>query len=157
METPQKDYQKLARLSRQVAWGIGTIILVLLGCLTYSFLRFNENKVPENMAWCGVVDEALSDNAALGKSLFISNCAICHSKNMKETLTGPPLGGSFEAWKYDTIAYFTFIRDSQRSIKNKHPRALKTWRAYRPTFMTSFPDLTDQELYAILAYIDAKK
>lgn len=91
----------------------------------------------------------------LGKTLFRNYCATCHNKNMKDDLTGPALSGVTERWKnYPNEDLFKFIRNSQEMIKSGHPRALKLWKEWKPTFMNSFEDLTDEEIVAIIAYIE---
>lgn len=88
-----------------------------------------------------------------GKALFTANCASCHAKNMKSALTGPPLGGVEAKWDSKENLY-AWIRNSQAMIKQGHPRALEVWNQYKPTVMTAFPALTDDEIASILVYID---
>ena len=52
----------------------------------------------------------------LGKTLFTTNCASCHAKNMKDKLTGPPLGKAIELWGGDMKALYSWVRNSQASI-----------------------------------------
>lgn len=96
-------------------------------------------------------DQAAIDN---GKTLFRNNCASCHNKNMKDNLTGPALGGVEERWasypKEDLVAW---IHNSQALIGAGHPRAVELWNQFKPTAMTSFPNLTEAEVDNILAYI----
>jgi mono/diheme cytochrome c family protein len=88
-----------------------------------------------------------------GKTLFSNNCASCHAKNMKTALTGPALGGAEANW--DTKAnLYEWIRNSQGMIKKGHPRAVELWNQYKPTVMSAFPKLTDDEIASILLYID---
>ncbi len=88
-----------------------------------------------------------------GKTLFTANCASCHAKNMKSALTGPALGGVEAKWDTKENLY-AWIRNSQAMIKTGHPRAVEVWNQYKPTVMTSFPALTDDDLASILVYID---
>lgn len=91
----------------------------------------------------------------IGKTLFKSNCAQCHAKNMKSAATGPALGGVEERWAdYPLTDLYAWIRNSQAMInQEKHPRAVELWNQYKPTVMTAYPDMTDDDVASILAYI----
>jgi mono/diheme cytochrome c family protein len=91
--------------------------------------------------------------ADAGKALFTANCASCHAKNMKTALTGPALGGAEAKWDSKANLY-AWIRNSQAMIKKGHPRALEVWNQYKPTVMTAFPTLKDDEIASMLLYID---
>ncbi len=88
-----------------------------------------------------------------GKTLFTTNCASCHAKDMKSALTGPALGGSEAMWDTKENLY-AWIRNSQGMIQSGHPRAVELWNKYKPTVMTAFPALTDDDIASILLYID---
>ena len=89
----------------------------------------------------------------IGKDLFKNYCAQCHAKNMKSNLTGPALGGVRERWESQEDLY-AWIRNSQAMIQAGHPRAVELWNQWKPTQMTAFPDLTDDEIESMLVYID---
>ena len=90
---------------------------------------------------------------AEGKTLFTNNCASCHAKDMKSKLTGPPLAGSPANWDSQENLY-AWVRNSQAVIAKGHPRAVALWNEYKPTVMTSFPALTDDQIGSIFAYVD---
>lgn len=92
-------------------------------------------------------------DAAKGKELFINNCATCHNKNMKDKLTGPPLAGVREKWADDKALYL-WIRNSQASIASGNKNAVAIWNEYKPTVMTAFPNLKDDEIESMLVYIE---
>ena len=74
---------------------------------------------------------------------------------MKADLTGPALGGVTERWKdYPKEDLYSFIRNSQKLIKNGHPRAKVLFDKWEPTIMNDFPSLTDEDIEAILEYIE---
>jgi mono/diheme cytochrome c family protein len=90
-----------------------------------------------------------------GKVLFRNYCASCHAKNMKSALTGPALGGAEERWAdYPREDLYAWIRNSQAMIATGHPRAVELWNEYKPTVMTAWPDLTDEEIESILLYVN---
>ena len=91
--------------------------------------------------------------ADAGKTLFKNYCAQCHSKNMKTAATGPALGGAQERWG-DDEALYAWIRNSQASIAAGQPRAVELWNEYKPTVMTAYPDLTDDEIGSLMAFIN---
>jgi mono/diheme cytochrome c family protein len=95
---------------------------------------------------------AAADMAA-GKTLFANNCASCHAKDMKTKLTGPPLAGAQARWGDDKELY-AWIRNSQASIAKGQPRAVAIWNEYKPTVMSNFAGLKDEEIENLLAYID---
>ena len=90
-----------------------------------------------------------------GKTLFKNFCAACHVKDMKTDLTGPALGGVEERWAdYDRVDLYSWIRNSQSMINDaKHPKAVELWNTYG-TVMTAFPQLTDDNIESLLAYIN---
>lgn len=88
-----------------------------------------------------------------GKTLFRNYCAQCHAKDMKSKLTGPALAGAQERWA-DDEALYRWIRNSQAMISEGHPRAVELWNEWKPTIMTAFPDLTDDQIASTLAYIN---
>jgi mono/diheme cytochrome c family protein len=102
---------------------------------------------------------AISPNASAaasadaGKALFTANCASCHAKNMKTALTGPALAGVEGRWSNQADLY-AWIRNSQAMIKKGNPRAVELWNQYKPTVMTAFPTLTDEEIGSMLLYIN---
>ncbi len=100
-----------------------------------------------------VMPQIHAADIAAGKNLFIANCATCHNKNMKDKLTGPALGGVEDRWGGDTKALYSWVRNSQGAIAVGLPRAVAIWNEYKPTVMTSFPNLKDDEIASLLLYI----
>lgn len=137
---------------------LAALFLVLCAAV---FIQINQSH-KESHFFCGVRsgESALSQHPryARGKELFIDNCACCHNKNMKDNLTGPALGPALKAWvAYPKSDLYRFIRNSQGMIRQRHPRALKVWKEYKPVIMNSFPGLTDEDIEAIVAYIQSSE
>jgi mono/diheme cytochrome c family protein len=89
-----------------------------------------------------------------GANLFKANCATCHNKNMTDMLTGPPMKTGLEEWAaYPEKDLYDWIRNSQALIEKGHPQAIKIWNEYKPVVMTPFPNLKDEEIADILAYV----
>ncbi len=96
-----------------------------------------------------------AQNLDEGKNLFRTNCATCHAKDMKSKLTGPALGGTRERWAdYDEAELYEWIRNSQAMIASGHPKAVEVWNEWKPIIMNPFPNLTDDQIANILAYVD---
>ncbi len=92
-----------------------------------------------------------------GKTLFLNQCASCHNKNMKDDLTGPALGGVEDRWaSYPREELYAWIRNSQSLVSSGHPRATELWNKWKPTVMTPFPAIKDEEIESILLYVKAQ-
>lgn len=133
-------------------------ILVLLICNT-------NNALGDPMAngTCGVVStnseiirkERNNPEISKGKALFKNNCATCHNRNMTDDLTGPALGGVTNRWAdFPKEDLYKWIRNSQKLISEKHPRAVKVSEEWDNAIMNAFPNLKDEEIEAILTYIE---
>ncbi len=80
--------------------------------------------------------------------LFNSLCINCHK--CEGSLIGPPLPGALQRWESKELLY-EYIRNPQAVIaKNAYARNLAN--QYKPYIMTAFPNLTDQEIEAVLNY-----
>lgn len=84
-----------------------------------------------------------------GKKLFNGRCASCHAVDKK--VVGPALAGietrRDEAW------LIKWIRNSSEVIKSGDAYAVKLFNEYNKSVMTAFPDLSDNDIKDILAYI----
>jgi len=94
--------------------------------------------------------DAAKADVAKGKDLFSQNCASCHK--VHADATGPKLVGvnqrRTEAW------LIKWIRNSQSLIKSGDATAVKLYNDWNQVAMNSFPDLSDNDIRSILAYID---
>ncbi|MBL7830750.1 MAG: c-type cytochrome, partial [Saprospiraceae bacterium] len=90
-----------------------------------------------------------------GKDLFKANCASCHNKNMKDDLTGPALGGVEQRWSGKEKLLYSWIKNSQGVIASGDAYAVALYNKYNKSQMSSFPNLKDEDIASILAYIDA--
>ncbi|HSK12860.1 MAG TPA: cytochrome c [Phnomibacter sp.] len=95
-----------------------------------------------------IASEDLAPNET-GKKLFYEKCASCHMVN--KDMTGPALKGAEDRWP-DRKKLYAFIRNSEEVIRNdKYARAL--WLEWNQTLMLPQPDLTDDDIDAILEYV----
>ncbi len=93
-------------------------------------------------------------NAQDGKALFMSKCATCHAGDMKSPGTGPALGGVRERWN-DEAKLHEWIKDNVALTKSGYPKAVEVSKITGTT-MDLFPALKDEEINAILDYVDQK-
>jgi len=91
----------------------------------------------------------------VGKRLWNANsCGSCHNKSMKDDATGPALAGVADRWAdYPPEDLRAWIRNSQSLIATGHPRAVAVWEAWNKATMSSYSNLTDEEIDHLLAYI----
>jgi glucose/arabinose dehydrogenase len=93
----------------------------------------------------------ISTDASLilkGKTLFEQRCSTCH--NFNEDAIGPNLSGLTR--QIETQWIRDFIKNPAAAIDAKDPRAVKLLEKYKSQ-MPGFPDLTDQDLDALLSYL----
>lgn len=69
-------------------------------------------------------------------------------------MTGPALGGVEDRWESQEDLY-AWIRNSQGMIASGNARSVELWNEWKPNVMTSFENLSDEDIANILAYIDA--
>lgn len=87
-----------------------------------------------------------------GKKLFKAKCGSCHAINT--LLTGPALKGvesrvPSREWIYD------WVENSAKVIASGDEYAAKVYAENNNTAMTSFPELSHEDIDAILAYVEA--
>ena len=134
------------------------LLLAALGLLFFSVFFLEDEGIEEKepQIICGVLPPDYTEGTSAGKALFKANCAQCHNKSMKDNLTGPALAGTEERWAdFPRTDLYDWIRNSQKMIADGHPRAAKLWEEGKPTVMTAFPNLSDEDIENILDYIEA--
>ncbi len=86
-----------------------------------------------------------------GESLFKTNCASCH--NPDKDLTGPALRGvdsrvPSKDWLY------SWVKNSASVIASNDPYAIEIYNKYNKAAMTAFPNLSNEEIDAIIDYVN---
>ena len=86
-----------------------------------------------------------------GKALFQANCAACH--NPVKDATGPALKGvsarvPSKEWLYK------WIKNSAALVSSGDKYANEVYNKWNKTAMTAFPALTNEEIDAIIKYVD---
>ncbi len=100
----------------------------------------------------------LSDSSAFaapdGKTLFQSNCASCH--NPLKAATGPALQNIDKSFPSKEWGY-KWIHNSQALVAAGDKDAVAIFEKYNKIAMTAFPQLSNEEIDAILTYVDEFK
>jgi cytochrome c2 len=91
-------------------------------------------------------------DAAKGKTIFSNNCASCHAVT-EEKVLGPGLKGVEQRTPGKEWLY-KWIRNSSAVIASGDAYANQVFNANGKIQMTSFPDLSNEDIDGILAYIE---
>jgi mono/diheme cytochrome c family protein len=130
------------------------LIGVALGGFFISKIPFNSPAQNQQVLYDNVrpkKETILSGRAAIGKTLFMSKCASCHA--LFKDMTGPGLSGAIagERWA-DRSQLYKWIRNPEAFMKtNAYARELKERYG---SIMPAFPNLTDEDIEAIVEYIN---
>lgn len=106
-------------------------------------------------SWNSGVESNRKTQLDLGMQLFKNNCGACHAKNMKAKMTGPALAGVEQRWNMNNENLRAWIRNSQAYLETGDVYANALYQEYGGSVMTAFPNLKDEEIDAILDYIEA--
>jgi mono/diheme cytochrome c family protein len=87
-----------------------------------------------------------------GKTLFNTNCASCHQ--VHKNSTGPALAGVEDRWP-DKAKLHAWIRNSAAFLKTGDKYANDLYNQYNKTAMNLFPNLKDEEIDAIIKYVNS--
>lgn len=122
------------------------IIFTAILCITF-FACANESENEKNQQ----STPANSTLAIDGKNLFQANCASCHHPT--KPMTGPALKGVLtrvpnKQWIYD------FVHNSTKVIASGDEYALNVFKNNGGVVMTNFPNLSNEEIDAILNYCE---
>ncbi|MCE6988786.1 c-type cytochrome [Dyadobacter sp. CY323] len=90
-------------------------------------------------------------DAAKGESIFKNNCAQCHAVT-DERVVGPGLKGASSRHDFGWLS--KWVRNSQAVIASGDPYGVKIYNEYAKAQMTSFPNLSDDDIKSIFAYVD---
>lgn len=97
--------------------------------------------------------EVSGGDEAAGKELFNTLCAACHK--LDGNSIGPPLRGVGE--RRDTEWLHRWIQNSQALIASGDQQAIEIFNEYNQVAMPPFPQLSDEDIDNILAYVNAPK
>ncbi|WP_232825868.1 c-type cytochrome [Chitinophaga alhagiae] len=100
----------------------------------------------------GAISVARAQDPAAGKTLFQQKCASCHNPHKK--LTGPALAGVEDRWP-DKKLLHQWIRNSASVLATGDKYANDLFNEYSKLTMTPFPELKDEDIDNILAYVNS--
>jgi len=81
----------------------------------------------------------------------MTNCASCHAINKR--LTGPALAGINERVA-DKKLLHDWIRNNKKVLQSGNDYFNALYKQYGQVSMNAFPNLSDDDIDAILAYVD---
>lgn len=93
-----------------------------------------------------------SQTAEEGEKLFTANCTSCHALN--EKVVGPALKGAHTKYKEDWL--IQWIKNSQKLVKSGDVDAVKIYKENNESVMTSFENLSDNQIKSVIAYIKSE-
>ncbi len=95
--------------------------------------------------------QTVDPKVAVGKKIFQANCAACHKLDKK--LIGPALGNMAD--RRDDAWLKSWIKDNNALRASGDQEAIDIFKEYNGMPMTAFPQLSDEDLDAIIAYTTA--
>lgn len=99
----------------------------------------------------GLIGLALAQSEEKGKTLFQQRCAACHK--LEQKLIGPPLAGISQRREKNWFAQF--VLNSQALIQAGDKAAIEVYEAYNKQVMPPHPDLSQEDIEALWAYLNA--
>ncbi|WP_278034778.1 c-type cytochrome [Flavobacterium nitratireducens] len=121
--------------------------------LAVSFSSFAQDAAPAAATEAAPAAATAGGDPAKGKALFNANCAACHKLDAKST--GPALRGVAD--KHDAEWLYKWIHNSSDMIKSGDAAAVKLFEENNKAVMTSFPQLSNEDIDNILAYTSEPK
>lgn len=92
-------------------------------------------------------------DVSAGKELFNTLCAVCHKLDSKSI--GPALRGVTDRRSMDWL--HSWIQNSQALIASGDEEAIAIYEEFGQTTMPAFPQLSEQDINNILAYVSQPK
>lgn len=142
---------------------ISLILVIVISGLFGLIFSSNQSKKNKTEGFCGTkprtyfpIIESDSINLAIGKRLFKENCASCHSKNMKDDLTGPALEGAILRFNQDTTKFANYIHNQELYLKTSYDqRVLSIHKNFGQIKKPKYEELNMNEIKSIITYIEA--
>lgn len=141
-------------ISRIISTILLSVVLLFVCLATLFLLYFNQPKetaVTSTNAQVAVVKE-LTDEQKHGQEVFTNNCASCHNIT-DEVAVGPGLKGITQRRPVEWIV--TWVKNPQKVIASGDKYAVDLYNKFNKTQMTAFPNLKEEDIKAILSYIDS--
>ena len=144
-------------LSRSLGIISGLILAMITVIFCTAFLVAHEQQLYAIQAPVEIIDStpkvALTEQQELGKSIFNANCASCHKQYKKAV--GPALHGVTQRREMEWI--YTWIINSTAMIRSGNAQAMAIYKEYKPSHMNAFPQLSTEDIDAILSWVELPK
>lgn len=115
-------------------------------------IAFTDDKPVETaVAATDTSEQTVDPKVAIGKKIFQTNCAACHKLDKK--LIGPPLGKIADKRSVEWLR--SWIKDNNALRASGDQDAIDIFSEYNGMPMTAFPQLSDEDIDAIIAYTTA--
>ena len=155
---PHQDPKKEATNIKRNVMGLG-LLVILSSVIAFYYLSQNSNRnldgaEPVRTFRETIIPDSLSEQYSEGLALFLESCAACHHNDMITDLTGPALKGATERRSQEWL--INYIRNSMQMVADKDSTAVALFEQWDGALMTSFPNLSDEDILNILIYIENK-
>lgn len=140
-------------ISRIISTILLSVVLLFVCLATVFLLYFNQPKTTvNNVIPPVVVVKELTDEQKHGQEVFTNNCASCHNIT-DEVAVGPGLKGITQRRPVEWLV--TWVNNPQKVIASGDKYAVDLYNKFNKTQMTAFPNLKEEDIKAILSYIDS--
>lgn len=112
------------------------------------FRSVTRSLVLVSMLTVAAVSAARAQDAAAGAAIFKQKCTACHA--LDKAVVGPALAGIDT--KYDEAFLIKWIKNAPSFIATGDPKAVAA-AEYSPAMMSAFPELSDDDIKNIIAYV----
>lgn len=100
--------------------------------------------------FCMAAEPVRAQDTKEGESLFKQKCTSCHGIN--NVVVGPALKGVNDRYSEEWL--IKWIRNSQAMVASGDEQAVALFEGHNNLVMTAFPELSDDNIRNILAYVD---
>ena len=144
-------------LSRSLGIISGLILAMITVIFCTAFLVAHKQQRYAIQAPVEIIDStpkiALTEQQELGKSIFNANCASCHKKYKKAV--GPALHGVTQRREMEWI--YTWIYNSTAMIQSGDAQAVALYKEYKQSNINAFPQLSTEDIDAIVSWVELPK
>ena len=141
---------------RSVAKSLFLVSSLSIGIQAYAQTSPETNATAEQATGSAAAEApaaaAATGDAAAGGAIFKQKCTSCHA--IDRQVVGPALKGINE--RRDQEWLVKWIKNSQALIAAGDPQAVELYNEYNKLVMTPFPELSNEDINNILAFVDAE-
>ncbi|WP_026995081.1 c-type cytochrome [Flectobacillus major] len=140
---------------------INTLLIVVVVCFIFTLLAFVMLPKQETattatggapIAAAPAGPDLSNPEIAKGKEVFTNNCSACHAVS-DEVVVGPGLKGIDS--RRDLAWITKWVQNPQKVIASGDKYANDIFKKFNGTQMTAFPNLGEEDIKGVLAFIKA--